>query len=122
VVNTNRTIGWRDIDFRPAPPGWRAVYLGSEGDVRIEYLAGWLIQEEELYGHSGRKHPREDTRPEDRDRRVTPAFHAAAQFGAELVEVESVEGLWRILPPGEPDPTAEEIRMAAVGLKAVPSR
>jgi hypothetical protein len=114
VVDTNRSIGWRDIDFRAAPPGWRAVYLSADGDVRVEHIAGWLIQEEELYGHSGRKHPREDTRPEDRDRRIVPAF----QDAADLIEVGAVDGLWRIVAPGEPDPTGEEIREVAATILA----
>jgi hypothetical protein len=112
MTNSNRTARWRDIDFRPAPPGWRAVYIDVDGNARTEHVAGWLIQEEEFYGQTGRKHPRGDTQMEDRDRRVVPAFHYADEFGVTLVGVDVVRGLWRILAPGQPDPTSEEIEAA----------
>ncbi len=86
MTDKKQTPGWRDIDFRPAPPGWRAVYLEADGTVSTEHIAGWLIQEEESHAQSGRQHPRGDISPEDHNRRVVPAFHHVQAFGAVLVE------------------------------------
>lgn len=53
---------WREIDFRPAPPGWTiAGLVSTEGgpQFRISPFLGWLV-----YEHK--------TDP-DRDRRLVPA-------------------------------------------------
>jgi hypothetical protein len=89
------------------------VYHGDGGGADIRHIAGWLIQEEELYGQSGRMHPREDTRPEDRNRRVIAAVHDVAEFGTAPVDVDLAGDLWQILAPGQPDPTDGEIEAAA---------
>jgi hypothetical protein len=112
VTDMRQTPGWRDIDFRPAPPGWRAVYLDTHGTVSTEHIAGWLIQEEVSHAQSGRLHPRGDISAEDRNRRVVPAFHDVQASGAVLVGIDVIAGPWRILAPGQPDPTAEEINAA----------
>ena len=122
MTNMKQTSGWRDIDFRPAPPGWRAVYLGTHGTVSTEHIAGWLIQEEESHAQSGRQHPRGDISPEDRNRRIVAAFHNLQAIAALPVEVDAIGGLWRILAPGQPDPTAEEINAAAEGVDGAMAR
>ena len=58
---------WQTRDFRPAPAGWRAVYLESEQRT-VFPVAGWLIQDSHLYD-SGADQLIPDDDPE---RRVIP--------------------------------------------------
>jgi hypothetical protein len=88
-------IGWQSIEFRPASPGWRAVYLDERERPAVEQIAGWLVQERPA-GDRGA-------------RRVVPAFHNVARWGVEPVAVDQAPRLYRILAPGEVVPTAEEI-------------
>ncbi|WP_435589792.1 hypothetical protein [Micromonospora aurantiaca (nom. illeg.)] len=93
---------WNDIDFRPAPPGWRAVFVDpAEADTQVEIvpIPGWLIQED-LH--------------DARSRRVV----AAAQFegNPHLVDVDDGGDdprdpgtFWKILPPGAAEPTTAEV-------------
>lgn len=88
------------VDFRPAAPGWRAVYLfpGEDDPIEVHALAGWLI--EDIERSSG-----------DRDRAVRPAVYA---MDSGLVQIEDDETLWRLLGPGEdlPDAVAIEAEIA----------
>ncbi|MFF4893459.1 hypothetical protein [Micromonospora chersina] len=97
---------YRDIDFQPAPPGWRMIFLAGDGKAVWKYpVPGWLIQEEA----DDEYEPVTGTAPHDRERRVIPAFWSAA-FGIELqpADIDGDNPTW-VLGPGQPDPTEEEI-------------
>jgi hypothetical protein len=100
---------YRDIDFRPAPPGWRMYFLAGNGvGLRTYPVAGWLIQEA-----TGEEYePQTEVPAQDRDRRVVPAFWNR-DFGVELqpADLGGDDPQW-VLGPGQPDPTAEEIAEA----------
>src|SRR3712207_6723155 len=95
---------WHDVDFRPAPPGWRAIYLDAQDRPVVEQIAGWLIQEKGARPVPP-AHP-ESPRPV---RRVVPAFHRVADWGVDPIPLDQVAGLYRIVAPGEAVPSAEEI-------------
>jgi hypothetical protein len=97
------TSVWRDIDFRPAPPGWRVIEIGDDGWNALP-LAGWVIQE---LAREGREPSYDDLAldmpAEDRPRRVAPAVHENAWLLSELDP-----DVW-VFGPGQPDPTDAEI-------------
>ena len=39
---------WRTLDFKPATPGWRVVYLDPDKRAVLQ-VPGWLIQESYFY-------------------------------------------------------------------------
>lgn len=100
---------WITVDFRPAPAGYRLAYLDAQEDppvLTIEPMPGWLVEEHQVRHSIG-----DDWRSTD-ERRAVAAEHG--WWGPE-VEASSHELLWRVLFPGEPDPTPEEITSAAAG-------
>jgi hypothetical protein len=106
------TREWRDIDFRPAPNGWRVLYLDDTEEVGWGAwpMAGWLIQEyAEDDGYHEGVGADEDRKPGDRPRRVI----AAVVEDLELVPVDSpMFDPWTIIGPGDPDPTREQAERA----------
>ena len=92
------------VDFRPAAPGWRAVYLfpGEDKTIEVEPLAGWLI--EDIERSSGA-----------RDRAVRPAVYS---MDSGLIQVEDDEALWRLLGPGEDLPGNDEVEAEIARLRA----
>lgn len=93
------------MDFKPAPHGWRAVYLDS-GQRFTFPVVGWLIQESyRLDPDTDEKHF--DPRPE---RRVIPGI-CDPEDGWEVSPIDTeITFLWKILAPGDPEPSEEEER------------
>ncbi|MFF4823130.1 hypothetical protein ACFY20_08845 [Streptomyces sp. NPDC001312] len=84
----------RTVDFRPAPAGWRIVWLTDSG-VDIAPMPGWIVREE-LECERGRSTGYRDvvaTRVED--------------HGAEPISLGTDVNFWYVLGPGEPEPTLE---------------
>jgi hypothetical protein len=100
---------WRVIDFRPAPPGWRAMYVldnNGQPDLASQPLAGWLIQEEcRGYDRTGR-FVTVEAEPDDRMRRIVAAELTGVVPG-EVVEVGA--NVWMVLGPEQPDPSREQV-------------
>jgi hypothetical protein len=97
----------RIIDFRPAPPGWRLVYLmdGTPEGYVTAPMPGWLIQEEVYYSRQDTIDDEDTPAPANRGRSVT----AAGCDGAYLFPAESAENFWRVLGPDEDDPLDEQV-------------
>ncbi len=101
------TYGWEDWDFRPAPAGWRVVYLEDEDEPgwMSEPMPGWLVQYE--YEFSRRSFESVDERPlTERPRRIVAAVIEDYWLSA----ADTVSNFWMVLGPGAPDPTAEQAR------------
>lgn len=86
---------WTEVDFRPAPLGWRLVYL-IDDQVQIVPMPGWLIEEQH-----------EDRAPFTRtgSRRVVAA-------DMDEYAVDSVAGrsaFWMVLGPEQDEPTPDDI-------------
>lgn len=117
---------WIDHDFRPAPPGWRLVYLvASEPDgYRVMPMAGWLVQ---LW--SGRR--RWLRRDDNRLRRIIPAtcldprrlhddYSMSLGLPATCVQPAGRDGLGvplTVLTPTDPLPTPEWVEAAYASLR-----
>lgn len=92
------TTLYRSVDFRPvAVPGWRVVFRDGSGWTSRP-LAGWIIQEEVEMDHLGNE---------------TPTGYRYATAAIMLDEpdpmpAEHWPSFWRVLGPGEPDPTPED--------------
>lgn len=87
---------FRTVDFRPAPPGWRVVFLDGTGRAAITPMPGWLIQEE--------------VEVEGDEERPTGTRDVVASY-VEENGVEPIRGdayFWYVLAPGEDGPTPEE--------------
>jgi len=94
---------WRTLDFKTAATGWRVVYLDPEKAVVLQ-VPGWLVQESYLYDLADDQ-AHDDDAPE---RRVIPGVCSGIyDWLVEPIDVDS-EFLWRVLAPGEPEPTYEE--------------
>lgn len=79
--------GWRTVDFRPAPPGWRAVYLPPGQPTYQHAMPGWLVQA-----------------TDDGRYRVT----AGALALQDVTPVPAAgEDFWLLLSPEEGDPPPE---------------
>lgn len=79
------------VDFKPAPPGWRLVYLLDEDDPSgdpfvVADMPGWLVQRDRHGVH------------------VT----AAQQEDCDVTTAESTSNFWRVLGPSDPLPSAED--------------
>ena len=100
---------WRTIDFRPAAPGWRVIYLNRAGDgTETLPLAGWLIEEEadgDFEALTGIPH-------HDRNRRIVPGIWAAG-IGMDVVPAdEDGDGPSWVLAASDPDPDEAQIAQA----------
>ena len=87
--------GWRDVDFRPDPCGWRVAYLppGPDEAMVVRRIAGWLIQQDD----------------DDGARRIVAVLPEAD----ELTSVECLgDQVGELLEPGAPPPTPEQERVA----------
>lgn len=99
---------WHTVGFQPAWPGWRAVYLGSEGRS-VEPVAGWLTQHHRLYDPGTDRLIPDD---EPAEQRVIAGV-CTDEVDLSVVSAEDGSGLpgelWVILGPGqdEPDQAAE---------------
>jgi hypothetical protein len=94
---------WRTLDFKPAPPGWRVVYLNSD-KRQVVPMAGWIVQE--LYLLDIDADQAHDV--ESPERRVFPGVCLDA-YGWEVEPVDSDASLlWMILGPGQTEPGEEE--------------
>lgn len=93
--------------FAPAPTGWRAVYVYEDAsELGHEFLpvAGWLtIEAESLYDDPSisvraavinPESPAELMAVDDLDDGMDPTYH---------------RDFWKILGPGEPEPTGDDI-------------
>ncbi len=92
----------RVIDLRPAPAGWRLVYLADDdpaGYVTIP-MPGWLIVEEVHYDREGGIS--EDLTPPPGNRWRT--ILAAGSDGSNLHPAEDDENFWMAIGPGEDEP------------------
>ncbi|NJP28074.1 hypothetical protein FLW53_28515 [Microbispora sp. SCL1-1] len=90
---------YRSVDFHPAPPGWRSVFLADDGTITTEPMPGWLIQEEIEFDAE----TFEDISPTGY-RRVVASY----MDGAELEPVSDFSGFWCVISPDQPLPTAEQ--------------
>lgn len=98
---------WSTVDFRPAPDGWRLVFVNAEfGCHRIEHMAGWLIQQ--------RTYNDPNTRRRETCRRVMPAAHGDTWiWGGEVLDADDLaagDELYAVLAPEQDDPTEDEIK------------
>ncbi|HEV7961711.1 MAG TPA: hypothetical protein VGP57_04135 [Actinoplanes sp.] len=92
---------WVDVDFRPAPSGWRVAYVdAAKNKITHVAMAGWMLQV-----HTGAD------RNDDRERRVVPAVHGGMNGlpVGEVVAAECVAEVWAVLGPGEPDLTVRDM-------------
>lgn len=89
---------WNIADFRPAPLGWRLVFLNRDTSIRVEPMPGWIILEEREQSMGGDSYL-------TGDRRIT----AAMADGAEVFSVDELGDLfWYVLAPDEPEPTQQD--------------
>jgi hypothetical protein len=90
---------YRTADFRPAPDGWRIVYLLTDGTIEYEPMPGWLIREEVEYDSNTFE-----------DIAVTGhrTVVAAQLVDCTLIPADDHSSFWHVLGPGQPDPTPEE--------------
>lgn len=101
---------WNTIDFRPAPPGWRAIHLHPSGREVVP-IAGWLIQER--YTQQSGSLPQitndlnDDERVFGRQRRII-AGYVSIEYDWTVWPIDRYEGgqaeVWHVLPPGAPEP------------------
>jgi hypothetical protein len=94
----------RDVDFRPAPPGWLALFRIEGGTAAERWdpvpLAGWLIQEE-IERDSQTDEPTQDMPPGGWERCISPACY----FGGDgLISVEGMDNFVTVIAPGTPLP------------------
>lgn len=106
---------WRDVDFRPAPvPGWRGFAFNEDGTFVFRPVVGWLVQE-----HFGTYvDGREEVMPLPREgyqRRVVAATHSEG-WGTLVYELDLDGPVWKVVPPGTPDPGPEEVAEARARL------
>lgn len=88
------TDQWITIDFKPAPAGWRVVYLNDADDhtgrhILVQPMPGWLIE-------------RSTTRPNSV--RVVATY---MDF-AEPIPVDTIGNYWRTIGPDERVPTMDD--------------
>ncbi|GIH95444.1 hypothetical protein ACFFMN_23040 [Planobispora siamensis] len=100
---------WVTTDFQPASDGWRLLYLllpPVERGFATAALPGWLVQEEVLVcAVTGSRLVEADQPP---SRRVV----AATVDGAALRPADDDPAFWRLMAPGEPPPTLEDLMQA----------
>ncbi|MGO2779707.1 hypothetical protein [Glutamicibacter arilaitensis] len=93
------------ISFSPAE-GWRVVHLDDDAPSGfwIEPMAGWLtVAETEICSRT--YNPVENQPPlTERRRDVRPAV-----FADFMVDVSEEASFWKLLAPGQPDPTPEDV-------------
>ena len=105
---------WNTIDFRPAPPGWRVVYL-HPGGRDVVPIAGWLIQERYTQTGNFPDDLADDLHADEqvcgRQRRVIPGY-VSVEYGWTVWPIDKYEGgdaeIWHVLPPGAPKPDAAD--------------
>jgi hypothetical protein len=88
----------RVLDFRPAPTGWRLVFLDA-ATMDVEPMPGWLVLQEVEVQTDGTEVPTgwRDVEPGwFADGTVDPASNCLVP-------------LWRVLAPGQDVPTQEEV-------------
>lgn len=111
-MNDEPEAHWRTIDLRPAPPGWRALYVDDNGRTWTAPLIGWAIQEDAPAGERDRWHP-----PADRDRQIVPATADPANGPEPWVIQHDDEQFFCLIAPGdEPPPPGvidEHVRVRA---------
>lgn len=100
------TADYLHVDFRPAPVGWRAVWIHQSGHSVTRPMVGWLIQERAKGGR-----PTASIPACDRDRRVVPAFADPDWDWGLFPCVDAGAGylLAGVLTPGEHDPRPAEL-------------
>lgn len=107
----------RVIDFRPAPPGWRVLYLNApieEGanPLQEEVMAGWLVVEyaylddEGNASEGGAWEGAPNVKPRNRERAIVAGV--VDEFHGVSIASEYV-GIWKIVEPGGLLPTDAEI-------------
>jgi len=94
---------WRTLDFKPAPPGWRVIYL-NPGDREVLPMAGWLVQDSYLLDLATTEEHEDDTT----ERRVIAAVCTDAEGWTVRAVDDDEDHLWTVLAPGEPEPTQDE--------------
>lgn len=97
---------WRTIDFRPAPPGWRAVIAHETLGLSDHVVAGWVVLEE----IDDEYRTLVDVPAEDRERQVMAAGHADDGIVMEIGLLVPAPGnkVIEVLGPGEADMTEAE--------------
>lgn len=90
---------FRTADFRPAPEGWRTVWITQQG-MTIAPMPGWIIREEYEF----------DT--PNSDGRSTGSRDVVAgrleEYGVEPIDFTD-KSFWFILGPGEAEPGDAEV-------------
>lgn len=109
------SILWRTIACQAAPPGWQLLSIfGERRDMRP--IAAWLVQERHRYSYTDEADsevllpPATDLEAKaGPETRVMPGI-VEAGWGWEVkaIDIEGDQEIWRILSPGEADPTDEE--------------
>lgn len=87
------------IDFRPAPDGWRVLFLDQDENLDIKPMPGWLILGESAHDTTW-------------DLPGTPTggrmVAAAAEWKGVLEAAHDDDAFVKVLGPGEPVPSREE--------------
>ena len=106
------SMAWRTVDFRPAPPGWRVLAIFHQGKRDGIPMAGWLIQDAVEYDNATDTAVRPSTSlgpAGGTDRRVIPAVvNPGFGWQVEPLDWEPGSNTWKVLGPGEPDPSEAE--------------
>lgn len=104
---------WRDIDFRPAPAGWRVIFVAPKPPHWFSRpLAGWIIQEQAHLDHRGHVEA-DNLAASDRDRRIVAGVHdPEGQLVLEAAISDWYGEVWLVVGPGQEDPTTNEAKQA----------
>ena len=106
---------WRTVSFSPAPAGWRLLSLfGERRDVRS--IAGWLLQHQYNYttdNERGEEYVIPSSSALDQVAgpvtRVIPGICVGGwNWEVEAITLEGGREIWKVLGPGDADPTDEE--------------
>jgi hypothetical protein len=99
-MNQRNTYGWKTTAVIAAPPGWRVVFSGVDGEPgHTDPMPAWLLQEEwEVSSYDGALvEPTGDTR-------VVPSHLCHPMDGGHLEPVVDVSNHESTLAPGQGQP------------------
>lgn len=92
---------WRIADFRPAPPGWRAIFLDGDQGWISWALPGWIIEEKWEQPFGDAPHP-------TGEKRIEAALTIDGSGVAPIKGGCFTDDFWDVRGPGDSDPTPEE--------------
>ncbi|MGP5698498.1 hypothetical protein ACTXPA_06035 [Glutamicibacter arilaitensis] len=110
---TNNTFtGYEELSLSPVN-GWRVVYLddSTESGIWIDPMIGWLTQAMTIFSSTTYKPIDDQPTLTERSRVIVPATVSDDLGFAE--DATRVDTFWKVLAPGAPEPTADEIAAEA---------